>query len=79
MGLYFAQDGNYGDATDLVIIDTSNWESLDYRILDEAGDDDRAKTAQLIQKWIEIGRPEIMGDRSDTFGMYLNLEEMLKD
>ena len=79
MGLYFAKDGNYGDATDLVLIDTSEWESLDFRILDEAGDDDRAHTAQLIQKWIDKGRPEIMDDRSDTFGMYLNLEEMLRD
>jgi hypothetical protein len=32
---YFAQDGSYGDAKDLVIIDTTNWneyqwESIDY-------------------------------------------------
>lgn len=74
MGLYFAKDGNYGDATDLVLIDASNWESLDFRILDEASDDDRAQTAQLIQKWIDAGRPEIMDDRSDTYGIYLNLE-----
>lgn len=74
MGLYFAKDGNYGDATDLVLIDASNWENLDFRILDEASDDDRSRTAQLIQKWIDAGRPEIMDDRSDTYGMYLNLE-----
>lgn len=74
VGLYFAKDGNYGDATDLVLIDASNWESLDFRILDEASDDDRAQTAQLIQKWIDAGRPEIMDDRSDTYGIYLNLE-----
>lgn len=74
MGLYFAKDGNYGDATDLVLIDPSNWENLDFRILDEASDDDRSRTAQLIQKWIDAGRPEIMDDRSDTYGMYLNLE-----
>jgi len=74
VGLYFAKDGNYGDATDLVLIDASNWENLDFRILDEASDDDRSRTAQLIQKWIDAGRPEIMDDRSDTYGMYLNLE-----
>jgi hypothetical protein len=74
VGLYFAKDGNYGDATDLVLIDASNWENLAFRILDEASDDDRSRTAQLIQKWIDAGRPEIMDDRSDTYGMYLNLE-----
>lgn len=78
MTLYFAQDGNYGDANDLVLVDNHYWGDLEYRILDEAGDDDRAKTAQLIQKWVEDGRPEIMDDRSDTYGIYLNLEEWYK-
>lgn len=76
MGLYFAKDGNFGDATDLVILDTSLWGSKDFEILDEAGDDDRAQTAKSIQKWIEAGRPDIMDDRSDTYGIYLNLQEM---
>jgi hypothetical protein len=44
VGLYFAKDGNYGDATDLVLIDASNWENLDFRILDEASDDDRSRS-----------------------------------
>lgn len=79
MGLYFAQDGNWGNANDLVLIDNDLWGDLEYRILDEAGDEDRARTAELIQKWVEDGRPEIMDDPSDTFGIFLNLEEWYKD
>ena len=53
--------------------DTKNWTRLDYKILDEAEGENEQEIVELINKWIADGRPEIMDDKNDTFGIYLNL------
>ena len=53
--------------------DTTNWTRLDYKILDEAEGENEQEIVELINKWIADGRPEIMDDKNDTFGIYLNL------
>lgn len=45
---YFAEDGNYGDASTLAIVDTSEWTDEDWERLDEESDWNRPETARLI-------------------------------
>jgi len=35
---YFAQDGNYGDASNLVIVDTTKWTEEEWASVEEASD-----------------------------------------
>lgn len=45
---YFAADGNYGDASDILIVDTENWTNDDWADMDEARDSDRLELAKKI-------------------------------
>lgn len=42
---YFAKDGNYGDAKELVIIDTSDWTEDEWSDIDFAIDSNRPSIA----------------------------------
>lgn len=53
---YFATDGNYGDAAGLTVVDTSDWTTPDFEMLDYVSDDRRILAAQTISEWIEKGR-----------------------
>lgn len=46
---YFATDGSYGDAYDLVVIDTSDFTEADWEAINEAGDYDRSRIANSIR------------------------------
>ena len=39
---YFATDGSYGDATGLVIVDTSKWTHEQWQMIEETSDSFRA-------------------------------------
>jgi hypothetical protein len=45
---YFATDGNYGDAKDILIANTSKWTEKDFNKISEATDSDRIKIARKI-------------------------------
>ena len=45
---YIADDGNYGDASGLAIVDTSEWTEDDWARLDDEHDWNRPETARLI-------------------------------
>lgn len=45
---YFAQDGNYGDATELIIVDTDKWTEDDWLLIEDAHDSERADLAERI-------------------------------
>ena len=45
---YFAQDGSYGDAAGLVIIDTRAWNNDQWESVESAGDYERAAIAASI-------------------------------
>lgn len=45
---FFAQDGSWGDATGMVIIDTRGWTSEDFDDVDNANDDERQDVALAI-------------------------------
>jgi len=47
---YFAADGNYGDASALVVVDTSEWTEADWVRIDEAMDDERPEIAKQINE-----------------------------
>jgi hypothetical protein len=38
MKTYFSKDSSYGDATDLIVIDTSDWSDDDWRVVDCGSD-----------------------------------------
>ena len=45
---YFATDGNYGDATDILIADTSSWTRTEWDAIEEATGNDRVEIARAI-------------------------------
>jgi hypothetical protein len=53
---YFAVDGNYGDASSLTIIDTTDWTDEDFSYIEGVRDYDLPFAARAISEWIEKGR-----------------------
>jgi hypothetical protein len=45
---YFAADGSYGRAEDIIIIDTANWSDEEWEAIDMASDSARHSTAAQI-------------------------------
>lgn len=45
---YFAEDGNYGDANGLVIIETTDWTEKDWDMFEDHRDWERPKAAEKI-------------------------------
>ena len=45
MATYFATDGSYGDASGLVIVDTSKWTQEQWQMIEETSDSFRAVRA----------------------------------
>ena len=48
MATYFAQDGSYGDARGLIIVDTNSWSQDDWNAIEEVSDIHRASIAPTI-------------------------------
>lgn len=47
---YFAQDGNYGDAEEILIVDTDLWTEENWQELEDAYDNERPTIAQAISE-----------------------------
>lgn len=45
---YFAVDGSYGDATDILIVHTDNWNQEDWDKILDTTEQDRSAVAQAI-------------------------------
>ena len=45
---YFAEDGSYGVAKGIKLVDTSNWDEADWALIEEASDSERPALAQHI-------------------------------
>jgi hypothetical protein len=65
---YFALDGNYGDASGLLVLETTFWREVDWEILESASDSQRANVARLITESYE--KPEEMSVLYDKFEQY---------
>ena len=48
MTTYFAEDGSFGDARGLVVLDTSNLTEEDWLTIEEASDSERAQVAATL-------------------------------
>lgn len=65
---YFSQDGNYGDADALLVVDTTDWTNEDWDEIDEAPDYDRPRIARLISnkyRLDEIEEPDAKPQSTD--------------
>ena len=65
---YFALDGNYGDASGLLVLETTFWREVGWEILESASDSQRANVARLITESYE--KPEEMSVLYDKFEQY---------
>jgi|AntAceMinimDraft_5_1070358.scaffolds.fasta_scaffold10030_1 hypothetical protein len=52
---YFAEDGSYGNAVGLMVLDTTKWTALDWEIIDSVSDNERPTVARLIAESYEEG------------------------
>ena len=48
---YFTPDGTYGDATDVAVIDTTNWTESDWERVEECSDSDRRDIAVIFDMY----------------------------
>lgn len=55
---FFAEDGSFGHAEGIVIIETDQWEEEDWDIVADVNDSRRAKVAKAMATWIRLGRPQ---------------------
>jgi hypothetical protein len=57
---YFADDGNYGDATEILIVHTDHWSEQDWDSVESAPDGHRQFVAQSItEKYRKTGRAQL--------------------
>lgn len=57
MRTYFAQDGSYGDADGIVVLDTNQWSDYEWNLVSLCADRDRTELAQDINDWLNYGKP----------------------
>lgn len=50
---YFALDGSYGDATEILIVDTDMWTEKDWEFVSEGDDSGRSQRAQEVIDYYE--------------------------
>ena len=56
---YFTADGNYGDATDVTIIDTSDWNETDWAHVRVEGVSNRVFIARMISFTKEVEKRNV--------------------
>lgn len=66
---YFAADGNYGLATGLTIVDTTEWDAADEELIEQAFDSDRPTVARIISEWISSGRSDTYREYFERYGV----------
>jgi hypothetical protein len=47
---YFAEDGNYGTAVGMEVLDTAKWTAGDWQKIENASDSERVSVAKAIDK-----------------------------
>lgn len=70
---YFAEDGNYGDASGLVVMETTHWREMDWMIIEETSDHFRPHVARLITESYEKDADEkILRSEFEKYGVDLS-------
>lgn len=57
---YFTQDGTYGTATEIKVIDTTRWTEQQWREVEDASDSERYYVAVMIDKEWEMSDLDTM-------------------
>jgi hypothetical protein len=55
---YFAEDGNYGNADGLTIMETTHWDDTDWAIIESASEWARPEVARVLTESYEPGADE---------------------
>jgi hypothetical protein len=81
---YFASDGSYGDADQLVIVDTSKWDDSRWEAIQNATDNDRIKVAREQEPtviWQSIITEKMIRNiKNDELGILINaLDDAVMD
>jgi len=56
---YFTADGNYGDATDVTVIDTSDWTATDWAHVESERANNRVFIARMISFTKEVEKRNV--------------------
>jgi hypothetical protein len=67
---YFAEDGNYGSADGLTIMETTHWDNIDWSIIEGARDEFRPMVARLITESYEPdANEEVLRAEFEKYGV----------
>ena len=73
---YFAEDGNYGSASGLTVMETTHWNETDWEIIEAASDAARPEVARVLTESYEPGASEeALRARLDALGIDLTQYE----
>ena len=69
---YFAEDGNYGNASGLTIMETTHWDDTDWAIIESASEWARPEVARVLTESYEPGANEqALRAKLDSMGVDL--------
>jgi hypothetical protein len=69
---YFAEDGNYGNADGLTIMETTHWDDTDWEIIESAAEWARPEVARVLTESYEPGADEkVLRAKLDSLGIDL--------
>ena len=69
---YFAEDGSYGNADGLTIMETTHWDDTDWAIIESASDWARPEVARVLTESYEPGaNEEALRAKLDALGVDL--------
>jgi hypothetical protein len=69
---YFAEDGNYGNADGLTIMETTHWDETDWAIIEAASEWARPEVARVLTESYEPGAiEEALRAKLDSLGIDL--------
>lgn len=73
---YFAEDGNYGSADGMAVMETTMWKEMDWLIIEECRDEFRPLVARLITESYEPDADEgILRNEFEKYGIDLSQYE----
>lgn len=66
---YFAEDGSYGDASGILVMETTHFSELDWQMLQDCSDEQRTTVARLIVESYEPGADQkFIREKLEEFG-----------
>jgi hypothetical protein len=73
---YFAEDGSYGNADGLTIMETTHWNETDWSIIEDAAEWARPEVARVLTESYEAGADETaLRAKLDALGIDLTQYE----